>query len=494
MSDTRITPRPASEHAEIILAGILPDNVPRLYSAQKHITADHFSTRELGNVYQIICHLVEVTGHLPTVDSFVDLIGSQHDSGTVTLYRDIFERLTVKDVLDSDFSWSMQALREQHADRETGNVLTTAMRILREGEKVGKESLHGATSAREYTIGGFADIESTLRLSDAPEGTINEERSEMEAEYAAVKQRRIDGKLSGVCTGVEALDDALGGFHPGELALVIGFTSEGKTGLVVQTAWHAAFMQGLNVFFATSETLRAQVRRRMVARHSRLPQFACVDGLNSNAIKSGMLTDDEEGVYNAVIADMQSAEYGKLHIAQIPSGSTIESLAARLRTYNMRTKLDLVVIDYIPLLKPIRSRNTFQAEMSETVKAAKILAASFDDGRGVPVISPWQVSRNAYEQAQSFGGYTLSSLSDTSEAEKSSDIVVSMFLPQDQRIGGTPNIDFQVLKNRDGERMDKFLVTADYATSFYSSTQRPSPRNRAALLPSGGYESILDVV
>ena len=68
--------------------------------------------------------------------------------------------------------------------------------------------------------------------------------------------------------------------------------------LATQTAWHAAFVQGRNVFFATSETVRAQVMRRMLARHSKLPQFEFPEGLDTTKIKNGTLTASVLNVFD----------------------------------------------------------------------------------------------------------------------------------------------------------------------------------------------------
>ena len=474
MSDVaRTTPRPSVDHARIVLAGVLPNNIERLYHAQSHIDEGHISGTELKILFMLCCRYVERIGHFPSVESLVDLLGSEYDSGKVLHYKTLYESLVEQDVGEGDFKWSVQQLREIRAERETAEILATALNIARDSVQVDKTVLSGHLEARSYAMKGFSDIETALQQQDAPEGSVHLEEEQMVADYEEAKARRMAGRSMGVQTGLEPLDNMTGGLQEGELSLIIGFTSEGKTGLAVQTAWHASVMQGLNVFFATSETLRAQVRRKIIARHSMLPKFELQSGLNTRDLKSGSLSGNDETTLQRVIRDLtHSPEYGKLHLAQIPRGSTVDSLASRLHAANAWWRIDLVVIDYIPLLLPARHRQSSQAEMADTVKSAKILAASFDEGRGVPILSPWQVSRAAWELANKTGGYTLAALSDTSEAEKSSDLIISLLRPQESAMNRRSEITLQVLKNRDGERLEGTQIQADFATCCYTA-ERP---------------------
>ena len=94
-----------------------------------------------------------------------------------------------------------------------------------------------------------------------------------------------------------------------------------------------------------------------------------------------------------------------------------------------------------------------------------LFATTFNDGIGVPVVSPWQVSRAAQLEAERVGYYTLASLAETAEATNSSDVVISM-LAQDttDRYGTAKG---QILKNRDGEKGDPVPLQVDFATSCF---------------------------
>ena len=479
--EVRTVPRLPEEHAQVVLAAILPSSVRRLDIALRHLTPQHILNAELRYLFELADRYVELAGALPSTDALVDLLGQKFDAATVLYYKELHSRLSSTEVSDGDFRWSLQQLREMRAEMETGEVLTTALNILRNGHQRGKEFLSGHEDARSFIVSGMAEVEAALQLQDAPEGDVRHEQKDILQDYADAKQRSQSGREAGVLTGVRELDEVTGGLQAGELSLVVAYSSEGKTGFVVQVAWRAAVVQGLNVYFATSETLRAQVRRKLVARHSVQPMFEMPQGLNTRDLKAGTLQAAQEAKMVDVVQDLtNNSAYGKLHVAQIPRGSTIDTLAARVRRANAQWEggVDLLVIDYIPLLHPLRPRQNQNVEMSDTVKQAKIIAATFDDGRGLPIVSPWQVSRAAWDLAASKGGYTMSALAETSEAEKSSDLLISMLRASETALQRQAEVKVQVLKNRDGERLEGAQVSVDYATCTFESLQPEGPASR----------------
>lgn len=249
--------------------------------------------------------------------------------------------------------------------------------------------------------------------------------------------------------------------------------------LTTQIAWDAAVTQGKNVFFSTSETIRPQVRRRLLARHSRLPQFGLPRGLNSADLKNGTLSPEEEEVFEQVVDDFTTnPTYGKIHLAQVPRGATLGFLEARLNRQQQNWNIDLVVIDYLALLKPDRHRQTSREEFNDVLKDAKVMATAHDGGRGVPIISPWAMSQTAYKEALRTGEYQLANLAETSEAEKSPDQIWAML-----RLPDAPNeVKMQSLKNRDGDTPSSFVLATDYRAAFLG--QKDSS-GMASLLDTG---------
>jgi hypothetical protein len=233
-----------------------------------------------------------------------------------------------------------------------------------------------------------------------------------------------------------------------------------------QMAWHAAVIQRKNVFYATSETTRDMTRRRIYSRHSRLDQFGLVGGLDSKALKQGTLPEGEERVLRAVTEDLaqgtKTGRYGHLYVAQVPPDARLSYVVSAARRVAVQWQIDLIVIDYLALLKPDRRRDSTVQEYADMMKSAKMFATSFDDGKGVPVVSPWAVNQPSYKLARERREYTLANLAETSEAEKSPDIL--LYLLDDQDEPGKLRSAF--LKNRDGAVPPQFMLEVDYRTSY----------------------------
>lgn len=460
----------ASEHSRIILAGILHNRRDLLEKATSLLSPDHFPEKVHARIFELLLRYSEVTqGAVMPLKFLDDRLKGRSDPGQIPLFIETYQSLTEFEADDAEFLWSVQQLRDHAADQATGLVLTEAMEVLRRGKVTDDGVLVGHEAARFLVQERFSEIDHELVRQDAPEGAIQDEENEMMADYAERKRAHEDGSSIGIRFGIEELDRKIGGLQPAELVLAVGYSSDGKSTLCVQTAWSAAIEQGKNVAFLTTETLRPQIRRKLLSRHSRQPQFELPEGLNNRDIKAGTLTSSQELVYAEVVRDMaKNPDYGKLWVSQVPHAAGIASIEQRLYRIQRKFNIDLVVMDYLALLISERKRQTVREELASILKDAKLLATSFDNSRGVPFISPWQVTRAAREAAANLGGYTRASLSETAEATNSPDVIVSLLAPEDNT-NRQADLTMQILKNRDGETANGIIVEVDYATSHFRS-------------------------
>jgi replicative DNA helicase len=424
------------------------------------------------------------------------MLRKKSDAAQVTLYSETFQLLSSLTVDDSEFSWAVQELRDLAAEKATGEVITEAMEILRQGKTLNTgETIKGHEDARSHLIESFADIDRELTMQEAPEGDMRAERTDILKDYADRKHAREQGTSGGILFGIAELDNKIGGLQNGELILSAGYSSDGKTSLCVQMAWSAAVEQGKNVVFLTTETLRPQVRRKLVARHSKLPIFEIPDGLNTRDLKAGTLTAHLETKLQEVVTDLtKNPSYGQMYIAQVPRNASISSIESRLYRIQRKFHIDLVICDYLALLKSDRTRQTAREELSSIIKEAKQLATTFDDGRGIPFVSPWQVNRAARDNAETLGYYTSASLAETSEATNSADVIISILAPTDNT-NRHAEIKGQILKSRDGETSNSILMDVDYATSTFvsrSGMQFASTFSGGSTSGGSGLDSLID--
>jgi replicative DNA helicase len=450
------------DHAQIILSGILPTDKDRLLLATANLEAEHFKSPAQRTLFQFLEKYFEQTGGILTRDVMLDLLSrTKIEPAKFILFEEIYDRASGLPVTEHEFKYAIDALKKDLEKIKLGQALNDTYDILEKGVEKNGFIISGPDEAKSYMYEQLGQIDKLSGISNASaEGDMRHEAEDIFSLYVDAKQSEGQDMIP---TGFASIDKVIGGISYGDLCLIAAYTSQGKSQLCAQLTWEAAVLHGKNTYYATSETVRPTIIRRIVARHSRQPQFETPEGLDSNKIKMGTLSPHEEKVFKAVLDDLKNnKDYGALHISQIPRGATMSYVEARLKRQHQQTPIDLTVWDYLNLLKPDQKRASQREEANDLLKDAKTIAAGFAEGRGIAFVSPWQVSREKYEMAQNNGFYTLDSLADTSEAEKSADLIFALL-----RFNDSPKkAKLQTLKCRDGAIPPQFDLDIDYRTSF----------------------------
>lgn len=471
-----------------ILAGILPANKDRLYFLQEKVEDDFF-TGYHRDIWQIFNKVGLMTGGevateaviKRSLDGVLDLPIERRAAIEDTL-EDIYN---VGEVSDADFKASIVFLEEDYKKNRLGEGLSTAMEILTSGIRTGKDVVYGVENAIESLHSSISEIE---RVSHGamPEGNIFEERLDL------LRELQEGDSTDRILTGIRPLDEmTFGGAGAGELWLIAAYAGVGKTFFCTNLGYNFAVMEKKNVVYLTAETIRSQVRRRVLTRHARHPKFGFPNGLSSGALKkhspdNPILTPEQIAQWHTVMEDMTSPhEKGIFHLTQIPMGAKISTIHAKLNKLNSAFPIDVVIVDSLDLLSPETKRSSNREELNDILASAKLLATSFDNGRGLRLISPWQTSRDAWKEAKSNGRYFKSSMAETSEAERKADLILAL-LEDD-------NHDFklkaQTLKFRDATPID-FELDIDYDRGYVGSSDRIGSSFELDLLGNGGYADL----
>jgi replicative DNA helicase len=213
-----------------------------------------------------------------------------------------------------------------------------------------------------------------------------------EAIQMAAKAYERDGGLSGTSTGLIDLDQKTGGLHPSDLIILAGRPSMGKTALATNIAFDVArsyafetqtggakkTVRGGRVGFFSLEMSGEQLAMRILAEAS---------GVSSDRLRKGSIKADEFGRVRDAAIELQDAPL----FVDDTGGLTIDRLCARARRMKRRTGLDLLVVDYLQLIQPSRTRagaNRVE-QITEISIALKGLAKELD----VPIIALSQLSR-----------------------------------------------------------------------------------------------------
>jgi hypothetical protein len=181
-----------------------------------------------------------------------------------------------------------------------------------------------------------------------------------------------------------------------------------------------------------------------------------VGNINYNDVVYGNLSDEEWEFYKLVIKDFkQNNPYGKFYVWQPDKAiTTVSDVELKLRQYQYELQQDsedlqFVIIDYISLMGIDKNErnNDYNQNLNTIIKRLKRLCLTFNNGKGIRMLSPFQTNREGYRKAkENEGQYDATALSNAHEAERSADVIISIFAGENERKSGMLKI--CNLKNR----------------------------------------------
>jgi replicative DNA helicase len=189
------------------------------------------------------------------------------------------------------------------------------------------------------------------------------------------------GALTGVSSGYTDLDKMTAGLQPGDLIIVAGRPSMGKTTLALNMAEHAAIANQTPVAVFSMEMSREQLAFRMISSIGRVDQ---------GHLRTGMFGDEDWARINSAIAQMRTAP---IYIDD--SGAlTPTEVRARARRLKRERGLGLIVIDYLQLMQVPGTKENRATEISEISRSLKALAKEL----AVPVVALSQLNRGVEQR------------------------------------------------------------------------------------------------
>ena len=223
-----------------------------------------------------------------------------------------------------------------------------------------------------------------------------------------------DQGIVGVPTGLTDLDEQLGGLHKSDLVILAGRPSMGKTALATNIAYNAAQnilkrQEKSSVAFFSLEMSSEQLSTRILSEQAKI---------KSNDIRKGKVTEEE---INRYIETSRNIYNLPLYIDETPA-ITIATLSNRARRIKRLFGLNLVVVDYVQLMKSSSNRNDGRVqEISEITQGLKALAKELS----VPVLALSQLSR-AVEQRDDKQPQ-LADLRESGSIEQDADVVMFVY-------------------------------------------------------------------
>lgn len=227
-------------------------------------------------------------------------------------------------------------------------------------------------------------------------------------------------------TGIKDLDDKVLGLHNQEFTVLGARPGVGKTTMALQIAQNIA-TKGKKVLVISLEMSDTQIIQKLISTKSRV---------NSYRMRRGTLEDKDWD--NICVS---AGEISSLPITLVSNTNTIQKIESTIRKLKNRGKVDVVIIDYIQL---IRNRNKFgsrEQEVADITRTLKLLTTELD----IPILGLCQLNRNATKQEP-----TLADLRESGSIEQDADNVWFLYQEQEQD-ANVVDVTLKVAKQRAGE-------------------------------------------
>lgn len=258
----------------------------------------------------------------------------------------------------------------------------------------------------DKAVGQLIEMADGSRANDEPKPI----QEIVKVSLAKIQERfENPGKRSGVETGFTDFDEMTGGLQRGDLIIVGGRPSMGKTAFAINIAEHVAMENvGPVLVFSIEMPDDALVTR----------SIASVGDVSMTAMRAGRLTEDDwMHLSNGL---------GRLHAASMfidaSSSITVPQMHAKARRLQRKEgKLSLIVVDYLQLIAPDRKSDNKVNEVSEISRALKLMAKDLK----VPLIALSQLNRAVEQRADKRPG--MADLRDSGAIEQDADLIAFMY-------------------------------------------------------------------
>lgn len=329
--------------------------------------------------------------------------------------------LTIQSKIDSDSSKVLKYLSE------LGNYIyktnaQTAYEMLK--DKTKKRELFELAKNIQKEIEQIEDVDVYLEknISEIQKIEFQTEKEENFIDEVAKTATKIEQNINkkqdySYYTGFLDLDDLTDGLHKGELTIIGARPGVGKTTFSLQIAEHISKKQK-NVTYICLEMSTEQMIQKMLAKEARV---------NSRKIRNGDLTSEEIdkiGIACAEVCDLKMNILTKIRTIQ-----QIEIVARRMKN---RGKLDLLIIDYLQLVRSSAKFQSREQEVADISRTLKLLSIELE----IPIIALCQLNRNASKNEP-----TLADIRESGSIEQDADNVI--FLYQEDEENNIVTVDLQ---------------------------------------------------
>ena len=416
------------EAEQSVLGSVLVD--PKCLSdIAVSVKPDYFYIPQHREIYSAMASMYELS---QTID-FVSLLeklkkdGVYDDAGGKAYLTQLVETVpSAANVLTY-----VAIIRERYYAR---SLMSAAQEIIKDINEDTKDSgkLLDSAEQRIYEIRQGREISGLTHIKDV---ILNETYDRL----AKMSDPETRSDYVGIPTGIGQLDKMITGLNKSDLIILGARPGMSKTSFALNVVRNVAMNTGRTVCFFSLEMTRDQLAQRMLSSEA---------GVKSEKLRTGELDDKEWARLAQAGAALSEAN---IYFDE-SSAITVPEMKAKLR--RMKPAPDLVVVDYLGLMKSARQTENRVQEVSEITRNLKIMAKELK----VPILACAQLSRGTETKGKSHRP-ALSDLRESGSIEQDADIVLFLYRETyydnektDAEDRGDPNkAECIVAKNRHGE-------------------------------------------
>ncbi len=410
METPEITSLPQNIEAEQALLGAILANNKAFEKVSEFLKPQHFADSMHAKIFEVISKLI-TRGHVAdviTLKNYFEQDGTLDDVGGIKYLIKLADSATPL----TNAEYYAQFIYDKYLRRE---LIATGFDIVNNATKedIDSDATEQIEQAEKKLFelsnqgdinGGFVDFSQALTSS----------LTHIEQAY------QKDGKISGLPTSLDALDNKTGGLNNSDLIIIAGRPAMGKTALATNIAYNVAeYMmhakdldeKSRGVAFFSLEMSADQLASRILS---------TVTQTNGHKMRTGELDSAE---FTRIAAAVRELEKVPLYIDDTP-GLNINSIRTRARRLKRNKGLGCIVIDYIQLINGTgskRSEGNRVQELSEISRGLKILAKELN----LPVIALSQLNRGVEQRDDKRP--VMSDLRESGSIEQDADIVMFVY-------------------------------------------------------------------
>lgn len=387
---------PYSVEAEQSVLGAILIDPNCLSEVAVSLNAEYFYIPQHKEIYKTISSMYELSQSI----DFVTLLEKLKSNG---VYDEAGGKAYISQLVQSVTSSAnvlthIAIIKERYYARSLMNAAQNIIKDINEGEMdSGKlidnaeQSIYEIRQGRE--VSGLTHIKSVIE-------------TETYDRLAKMNNPETRNDYIGIPTGISALDKVIGGLYKSDLIVLGARPGMGKTAFALNITRNVAINSRKTVCFFSLEMSRDQLAQRMLSSEAGIP---------SEKLRNGELEDDE---WTRLALAGDNLSKANIYFDET-SSITVPEMKAKLRRM---PKVDLVVVDYLGLMKSARNIDNRVQEVSEITRNLKIMAKDLQ----VPVIACAQLSRGTEAKGKSHKP-ALSDLRDSGSIEQDADIVLFLY-------------------------------------------------------------------